>query len=58
MDENLISRTQPIDEQGIETLKQGIHLRLVELASLLGPEDTAIYVRGIANAMERELDER
>ena len=55
MDETLMGRSQPIEEQGIETLKEGIYLRLVKLGELLGPEDTAIYVRQITDAMEREL---
>ena len=55
MDETLMGRSQPIEEQGIETLKEGIYLRLVKLGELLGPEETAIYVRQITDAMEREL---
>jgi hypothetical protein len=53
----MMGRLQPIEEQGIETLKEGIYLRLTKLGELLGPEDTAIYVRQIADAMERELSE-
>ena len=58
MDESKLGRTTPIDEQGVEMLKEGIEVRLMELASLLGPEETLDYVTSIQIRMERELGER
>jgi len=57
MDESMMGRTQPVDEQGVETLKEGIEVRLMELASLLGPEETLDYVNLIVARMEQEIDE-
>jgi len=57
MDETLMGREQPVDEQGTETLKSGIELRLAELGSLLGAEETVIYVESILRRMCEELEE-
>jgi len=57
VDESRLAREIPIDEQGIETLKEGVEVRLMELASLLGPEETLAYVTSIQIRMERELGE-
>jgi len=57
MAESRLAREQPIDEQGIETLKQGIEFRLLELCQLVEPEEAIAYVIGLAERMQRELDE-
>ena len=51
-----MGREQPVDEQGIETLKEGIELRLMELGHLLGPEETVTYVARILDRMHEELE--
>jgi len=51
----MMGRTQPVDEQGVETLKEGIEVRLMELAALLGPEETIHYVMRILDRMHEEM---
>jgi len=53
----MMGREQPVDEQGIETLKEGIEFRLFELCQLLEPHECIAYVIGLAERMQRELDE-
>ena len=57
MDETLMGREQPVDEQGIETLKQGIEFRLFELCGLLEPHEAIGYVLSLAERMQRELND-